>query len=55
MSRPLPDKGRLCAIIVSHFPDARFAEYLGAIQMQCGHVLIVDNGTVGPALEWLGL
>ena len=53
MNRPLPDKGRLCAIIVSHFPDARFAEYLGAIQMQCGHVLIVDNGTVGPALEML--
>lgn len=53
MSRPLPDKGRLCAIIVSHFPDARFAEYLGAIQTQCDRVLIVDNGSVGPALEML--
>ncbi len=53
MSRPLPHKDKLCAIIVSHFPDARFAEYLGAIQTQCDRVLIVDNGSVGPALEML--
>lgn len=53
MSRPLPEKGRLCAIVVSYFPDARFAEYLRGIREQCDSVLIVDNGSTGPALDML--
>ncbi|MCC6657722.1 MAG: glycosyltransferase family 2 protein [Rhodocyclaceae bacterium] len=53
MSRPLPEKGRLCAIVVSYFPDARFAEYLRGIQTQCDSVIIVDNGSSGPSRDLL--
>jgi rhamnosyltransferase len=53
MNRPLPEKGRLCAIVVSYFPDAQFAEHLRGIQAQCDSVIIVDNGSTGPSRDML--
>lgn len=53
MNRPLPEKGRLCAIVVSYFPGAGFAEYLHGIQSQCDCVVIVDNGSTGPSHDLL--
>jgi len=45
MNHPLAEKGRLCAIVVSYFPEAGFAECLHGIQSQCDCVIIVDNGS----------
>ena len=53
MNSPLPQKNNLCAIVVTYFPDVRFAEYLLGIRAQCDSVIIVDNGSTGPALDML--
>ena len=53
MNHPLPDKSTLCAVVVTYFPDDHFEEYLSGIRAQCSSVIIVDNGSKGPALEML--
>lgn len=43
---------RVCAVVVTHFPDAGFPERLEKIALQASRVIVVDNGTTGkPALN----
>ncbi len=53
--KPSPAEGiseRVCAVVVTHFPDAGFPERLEKIALQASPVIVVDNGTTGkPALS----
>jgi rhamnosyltransferase len=38
---------RVCAVVITFFPDADFPERLEKIATQVSHVIVVDNGTTG--------
>jgi rhamnosyltransferase len=40
-----PKKEKICAILVTYFPDTQFAERLERIRKQVGGIIIVDNTT----------
>jgi rhamnosyltransferase len=44
-------KRNVCAVVVTYFPDADFLERLKKISAQVDHVILVDNGSTGKALE----
>lgn len=50
-SPPPADAARLCAIVVSHFPDDGFPSRIARIAAQVGKVFLVDNATTGPATD----
>lgn len=41
--------GRVCAVVISFFPDAGFPERVEMIAAQVSRVIVVDNGTTGKA------
>jgi rhamnosyltransferase len=43
----------VCAIVVTHFPDAGLAERLAGVAAQVDEMLVVDNGSRGEPLERL--
>ena len=47
MKSTRPDAYRICAIIVTHFPDAGLPERVDSIARQVSAVLIIDNGSPG--------
>jgi glycosyltransferase involved in cell wall biosynthesis len=38
---------RVCAVVITYFPDAGFPERLEKIAAQVSRVIVVDNGTTG--------
>ena len=42
---------RVCAVVITFFPDAGFSERLERITAQVSRVLVVDNGTTGKSVE----
>ncbi len=40
---------RICAVVITHFPDACFPDRLAKIAAQVSRVIVVDNGTTGEA------
>lgn len=51
ITRPPAGAGRLCAIVVSYFPDEEFPARVAQIAAQVGKVFLVDNATTGPSAE----
>lgn len=47
---PPADTGRLCAVVVSYFPDDGLPSRVARIAAQAGKVFLVDNATTGPAI-----
>ncbi len=50
---PSPVAPRVCAVVVTYFPDVGFAVRLERIAAQVCRVIVVDNGTTGEALGYL--
>src|SRR6266404_6008341 len=51
-----PAKENICAILITYYPDALFAQRLERIRRQVGRILIVDNtadAQRGPAPQLL--
>lgn len=42
-----PSSDRVCAVVITFFPDAGFPERLEKIAAQVSRVIVVDNGTTG--------
>jgi rhamnosyltransferase len=42
---------RICAVVITYFPDSAFSERLKKIAEQVSGVIVVDNGTSGSSLE----
>ncbi len=53
MSAIPPEKGDICAVVVTYFPDASFKNYLAEIRTQVDTTIIVDNGSGGAPLAML--
>ncbi len=51
MSTPALERADICAVIVTYFPKAGYAENLAALAPQVGKILIVDNGSSAETLE----
>jgi rhamnosyltransferase len=45
---------QLCGIVVTYHPDQEVAENLRAMVAECGHVLVVDNGSLDSARIAMG-
>jgi rhamnosyltransferase len=41
---------RVCAVVITYFPDVGFPERLEKIAAQVSRVIVVDNGTTGPSV-----
>ena len=46
-----PDPGKLCAVIVSYYPDDSFTSRIEHLASQVTKVFLVDNATTGPACK----
>lgn len=53
MTFALPARHKLCAVVTTYHPDARFPDYLSGISAQCNEVIIVDNGSAAAAIAML--
>lgn len=49
-----PGKEAICAVVVTYFPEGDLTARLLAVRAQVGRVVVVDNGTTGPAADILG-
>ena len=53
MNKAIPDSSNVCAVIVTHHPDACFASRLEKIALEVDRVIIVDNHSSSLELESL--
>jgi len=51
LSFPAESSDRVCAVVITFFPDAGFPERLEKIAAQVSRVIVVDNGTTGESVE----
>lgn len=50
--RPL-ERRDICAVVVTFFPRPDHVDHLRALAPQVGKIVIVDNGSAGPSLQYL--